>query len=113
MSRLFLIALGALTIAGSPCLAQGLKPVEYRGMNIKTVVQSSNARTSTVFLLFFNPNEKPAEARNINCEFHQGERLVKKFTIARLTVRPGEGEYEAPEKLGAPFNRPICKVGKS
>ncbi|NIX75741.1 hypothetical protein [Microvirga terricola] len=107
-----LIALGFCVLMAEAGFAASLKPVEYRGMNIKTVVQSSNARTSTVFLLFFNPNEKPAEVRNISCEFHQGERLVKKFTIARLTARPGEGEYEAPEKLDAPFNRPICKVGK-
>jgi hypothetical protein len=102
----------SLVFAALPYPAQAQQPVEYRGMSISTIVRNDNDRTSTVFVRLFNPNQKPVEARNIRCEFHKGDQLVKRLSISRVTVQPGEGEYEAPEKVEAQFNRPVCKLGK-
>jgi hypothetical protein len=104
----------ALIWAGvSPSFAQAGKPVTYEGIEVKqTLNTGTGQRVSTVFLKLANSNAEAVEVRNIRCEFYDGAKLAKQFSIPRLMVQPGSDKYEAPEKVEGPFNRPVCKLGK-
>jgi hypothetical protein len=103
-----------LTVAwASAAVAQGRQPVEYRGLSARTALNTGNAQqTSVIVLRFHNPNANPVEVRDTRCEFRSGDKLVKQFSIARISVQPGESAFETPQRVEVPFNRAVCKPGK-
>ncbi|MBZ6077496.1 hypothetical protein [Microvirga puerhi] len=115
MSRV-VIAFGFLSLGAGACLAATLKPVENKGLSVERAIHRSSGSekvlSTKIFLQLMNPNDTSVDVRNVRCEFHDGDKLVKQFSIARLTVKPGENKYEAPQTVDGSFNRALCKLGK-
>jgi hypothetical protein len=109
----FLLLIPLIWASASPSFAQARTPLTYEGIEVQQVLNTGTGqRVSTVFLKLANPNAEAVEVRNIRCEFYDGTKLAKQFSISRLMVQPGSDKYEAPEKVEGPFNRPVCKLGK-
>jgi hypothetical protein len=109
----FLLLIPLIWASASPSFAQARTPLTYEGIEVQQVLNTGTGqRVSTVFLKLANPNAEAVEVRNIHCEFYDGTKLAKQFSISRLMVQPGSDKYEAPEKVEGPFNRPVCKLGK-
>lgn len=109
----FLLLFSLIPVGVLPSFAQTKQSVVYEGLQVKMALNTATGkRASTIVLKLSNPNAEAVEVRNIRCEFYDGDKLAKQFSIPRLMVQPGMGQYEAPEKVEASFDRPICKLGK-
>ena len=109
----FLLLIPLISASASPSFAQAGMPVTYGGIEVEQVLNTGTGkRVSTVFLKLANSNAEAVEVRNIRCEFYDGTKLARQFSISRLMVQPGSDKYEAPEKVEGSFNRPVCKLGK-
>lgn len=113
-----MLALAACAAVASPALAQSRQPVEYRGLVASQTLKTGSGSTihsrsaSTIYLRFNNPNPAPADVLNVRCEFRSEQTVVKQFTIARITLQPGETKFQAPEMVDGSFNFASCKPGK-
>lgn len=109
---------GGFLLSAFPVFAQAKLPIENKGLSVSQAIRTGAAGVSetqgqaTVFLKLANPNSEPVEIRNTICQFHQDGHLVKQLSIKRITVQPGEREYEAPEKVEGMFNKAGCQLGK-
>lgn len=108
------IALAAALSIPSALAAQTRQPVEYRGLTARASLNMAtpDKRVSAILLTLYNPNPGPAEVKTVRCEFRNGGALVKQFSIARITVQPGESRFEAPETVDGSFDQALCKPGK-